>query len=219
MFDSSLKTGKPFFIPKKSRNIIQGWQIIIQDMKLGEKRRVWIPAQLAYGKNPAPGKPRGMLVFDIAIVDVLPTPDLPSTPQDLTPPSDAQRLPSGLTTKLLIEGNETGSTPTADQYAVVHYDLWDSNGRLYDSTKGHNRKISIPLKYTIKGLREGIMMMKAGDKRRFWIPKELAYGENPPQSQPKGNIIYDVELLEIRDATRLNTKRLKTLKEIEANTK
>ena len=37
----------------------------------------------------------------------------------------------------------------------------------------------------------------AGDRYRFWIPKSLAYGENPRPDQPKGMLVFDAELFEI----------------------
>jgi len=214
MFDSSVTRGKPFILPLKSTQVIQGWQIILKQMKLGEKRRVWIPANLAYGENARNPKTAGMLVFDMEIVDVDPTPKLPATPTSLTPPADAVQYPSGLSSKILIKSTENGPSPKADQYALVHLNLWDSKGTLYDSSRSHKREISIPLKYTIKGLREGLMLMQVGDTYRFWIPQKLAYGDNPPYASPKGDLIYDIELLEIRDAGPLHTNRLKILNSI-----
>jgi peptidylprolyl isomerase len=38
-------------------------------MSKGEKRRFWIPAKLAYGKNPGGGKPGGDLIFDVELID------------------------------------------------------------------------------------------------------------------------------------------------------
>jgi FKBP-type peptidyl-prolyl cis-trans isomerase len=39
--------------------------------------------------------------------------------------------------------------------------------------------------------------MTPGEMRRFWIPAELAYGENPQGGRPGGMLVFDVELLEI----------------------
>ena len=65
MFDSSVKRGQPatFGLNK----VIPGWTEGLQVMTVGEKTRFWIPEELAYkGK---PGRPAGMLVFDVELID------------------------------------------------------------------------------------------------------------------------------------------------------
>ena len=42
----------------------------MQMMVAGEKRRFWIPGALAYDNSPDPRSPRGMLVFDIELLEV-----------------------------------------------------------------------------------------------------------------------------------------------------
>jgi FKBP-type peptidyl-prolyl cis-trans isomerase len=56
---------------------------------------------------------------------------------------------------------------------------------------------SFPLDGVIKGWTEGLQLMVVGEKRRFWIPADLAYGENPGGGRPGGMLVFDVELLEI----------------------
>ena len=48
--------------------MIDGWTEGVQLMVEGEKRRFWIPARLAY--EGSPGKPQGMLVFDIELIKI-----------------------------------------------------------------------------------------------------------------------------------------------------
>ncbi|HEX6972901.1 MAG TPA: FKBP-type peptidyl-prolyl cis-trans isomerase [Vicinamibacterales bacterium] len=50
-------------------DVIPGWQEGLRLMVEGEKRRFWIPAHLAYAGEP--GKPQGMLVYDISLVRVV----------------------------------------------------------------------------------------------------------------------------------------------------
>jgi FKBP-type peptidyl-prolyl cis-trans isomerase len=49
----------------------------------------------------------------------------------------------------------------------------------------------------IKGWTEGVQLMVEGEKRRFWIPGNLAYGDNPAGGRPGGTLVFDVELLQI----------------------
>src|SRR5436309_2541672 len=74
MFDSSISRGRPTVLPLGK--VIAGWAEGIPLMVVGEKRRFWIPAKLAYeGKA---GKPQGMLVFDVELLDILRVPPVPA---------------------------------------------------------------------------------------------------------------------------------------------
>jgi peptidylprolyl isomerase len=66
MFDSSVQRGEPAEFSLDG--VIRGWTEGVQMMVRGEKRRLWIPEALAYQGEP--GKPAGMLVFDIELLDI-----------------------------------------------------------------------------------------------------------------------------------------------------
>ena len=68
MFDSSIPTGDSVTFPLN--RVIAGWTEGLQLMSVGESRRFWIPAPLAYGDNPRPGAPKGMLVFDVDLLKI-----------------------------------------------------------------------------------------------------------------------------------------------------
>lgn len=70
IFESSKDTGKPATFPLKG--VIEGWQEGVAGMKVGGKRRLVIPADLAYGEKGSPPKigPNQPLVFDIELIDV-----------------------------------------------------------------------------------------------------------------------------------------------------
>ena len=67
MVDSSVAKGQPLTI--SLGGVIPGWTEGVQMMVEGEKRRFWIPAKLAY--EGAPGRPQGMLVFDIELIRIV----------------------------------------------------------------------------------------------------------------------------------------------------
>ena len=69
-FDSSKNHGGPVTIPLDQ--VITGWQEGLQLMVVGETRRFWIPGHLAYDNLPDPrgDNPKGMLVFDIELLDI-----------------------------------------------------------------------------------------------------------------------------------------------------
>ncbi|MDC1527430.1 FKBP-type peptidyl-prolyl cis-trans isomerase, partial [Gammaproteobacteria bacterium] len=59
---------------------------------------------------------------------------------------------------------------------------------------------SFPLNGVIAGWTEGVQLMKVGDKFRFFIPPELAYGANGAGQLigPNTTLVFDVELLEVQ---------------------
>ncbi|MDX9723308.1 MAG: FKBP-type peptidyl-prolyl cis-trans isomerase [Myxococcota bacterium] len=70
MFDSSVVRGEPISFPLSA--VIKGWTEGVQLMVEGETRRLWIPAELAYGERPGAGRPAGMLVFDVELLRINP---------------------------------------------------------------------------------------------------------------------------------------------------
>lgn len=103
--------------------------------------------------------------------------------------------PSGLQYEVLQEG--TGKQPAASDSVTVNYKGSFITGGEFDSGEG----ISFPLNRVIPGWTEGVQLMKEGAKYRFFIPSELAYGENgagqviPPHSA----LIFEVALTKVNN--------------------
>jgi len=120
--------------------------------------------------------------------------DLPAPDDVAAPPKDAQRSSSGLASKVLVKG--TGSEhPTRTSTVTVHYTGWSTDGTMFDSSVVRGQPSTFPLNRVIKGWTEGLQLMAVGEKRRFWIPADLAYGEN---GRVPGMLVFDVELLEFQ---------------------
>ena len=70
--------------------------------------------------------------------------------------------------------------PKATSHVKVHYTGWQSSdGKLFDSSVMRGEPTEFGLNGVIKGWTEGVQLMVAGEKLRFWIPAALAYGERP----------------------------------------
>ncbi len=71
-FDSSVDAGKPFDFRIGNGEVIKGWEEGVSGMKVGGKRQLRIPPQLAYGKEGYPGAipPNATLIFDIQLLGV-----------------------------------------------------------------------------------------------------------------------------------------------------
>ena len=96
--------------------------------------------------------------------------------------------------------NANGPKPTAEDQVKVHYHGTLIDGTVFDSSVDRGEPIDFPLNGVIKGWTEGLQLMSVGSKFKFYIPSEIAYGENPRPGGPIGPnmvLIFDVELIEI----------------------
>ncbi len=176
MFDSSVVRNRPSTFGLNQ--VIKGWTEGVQLMVQGEKRRFWIPGEMAYGDTPRrPGAPSGQLTFDIELLEIIAMPDPPETPEDVAAaPKDAKKTKSGIQYRVLKEG--TGKKhPEASDKVEVHYSGWTTDGKMFDSSVTRGQPATFALGAVIKGWTEGVQLMVEGEKTRFWIPGGLAYGE------------------------------------------
>lgn len=197
LLESSKMKGQPIVV-SPNKLPIAGWSEAVQLMAKGEKRLIWLSSQQAFGDNPPPGAPEGTVCFEIDLLDVKSMPAPPATPSDVAAaPADAEKTASGLASKVIKKG--TGSEkPKASSTVEVHYSGWTLDGKLFDSSVARGETTSFGLNQVIPGWTEGLQLMVEGEKRRFWIPADLAYGENPGGGRPGGMLCFDVELVKIK---------------------
>ena len=103
---------------------------------------------------------------------------------------------SGLQYQVLTEGK--GPKPGATDGVKVHYKGTLLDGKTFDSSYDRGEPAVMPLQGVIPGWAEGLQLMPVGSKFKFWIPAQLAYGEQaPPTIGPNQPLVFEVELLEI----------------------
>src|SRR5688572_880185 len=119
---------------------------------------------------------------------------LPAPPDVAAAPPDAIVTASGLASKVLTPGTGTGH-PTPASTVKVHYTGWTPDGQMFDSSIVRGEPSAFGVTRVIRGWTEGVQLMVTGEKRRFWIPSALAYGENPRPGAPRGMLVFDVELI------------------------
>ena len=106
---------------------------------------------------------------------------------------------SGLQYLVLQKGTGTVH-PSARDKVKVHYHGTLIDGTVFDSSVERDKPISFGLNQVIKGWSEGVQLMVVGEKTRFFIPAELAYGNRQAgKIGPGSTLIFEVELLGINE--------------------
>ena len=107
---------------------------------------------------------------------------------------------SGLRYQILQKGE--GKQATKGANVSVHYKGQLLDGTVFDSSYTRKQPIDFPLGVgqVISGWDEGIQLLKVGDKARFVIPSNLAYGSAGAGGviPPDATLIFDVELMDIK---------------------
>lgn len=105
---------------------------------------------------------------------------------------------SGLQYLVLQESTST-KHPSATNRVKVHYEGKLLDGTVFDSSVKRGQPISFGLNQVIKGWTEGVQLMVMGEKTRFFIPADMAYGNKGAGSDIPGGstLIFEVELLGI----------------------
>ena len=107
-----------------------------------------------------------------------------------------QETASGLQYEVITMG--TGDKPTAIDMVKVHYTGMLLDSTKFDSSLDRGEPAQFGVNQVIQGWQEGIQLMPVGSKFKFYIPYELAYGEQGTGPIPPfSTLIFDVELLEI----------------------
>ncbi len=190
-FDSSVERGEPFTFHVGESEVIKGWDEGVSTMKVGAKRELIIPPDLAYGERGAGGKipPNATLIFEVELREL---------------GAKWEKTDSGLEYADTKVG--TGDEPKTGQTCEMHYTGWlwqeGAKGKKFDSSLDRGKPFKFPIGAgrVIKGWDEGIATMKVGGKRRLRIPAKLGYGERgfPPVIPPESTLLFEVELLGVR---------------------
>jgi peptidylprolyl isomerase len=199
IFDSSVKRGQPIKFTLGQGQVIKGWDEGLQLMRSGDKYRLIIPYQLAYGENGRGQSipPKSDLIFDVEMVYNQPA--IKIEPYN-TEGKDTITTETGL--KMIPVKTTNLPMPKAGQLVTVHYTGYFENGEIFDSSVKRDDPIKFPVGQgkVIKGWDEAILNMKKGEKYRLVIPSSLAYGERGAGGviPPNATLIFDVNLIDFQ---------------------
>ncbi|WP_426340700.1 FKBP-type peptidyl-prolyl cis-trans isomerase [Pseudoduganella sp. S-14] len=192
-------SGQPFSFLLGVDSRIAGWDQGIVGMQVGGKRRLLIPANMAwaqYGRKDDAGNyivpPSTAVVYEIEM-----------TALNATPP--AQTAQPAFDKIIVAEGagdaSVTGNTLTVSYSGYLYDDsVTDKRGLRFDTslTKGVPMTVKLGANVVIKGWEDGLLGMKAGGKRTLIIPASMGYGATGQGSIPaNAPLIFDVEVTSI----------------------
>ena len=197
-------------------NTLPGWEEVVPLMHLGERVRAIMPFEMAYGEHQVGDIPAySNLVYDIKLLKI-------TSKEELDKQAAAEKealktqseqafwdyLKANDITEYTVNGlffkkltTTEGAKPEVGQTVRIKYvakyldgtELGSSDqlGEFYEMEYGKGA--------VLKGLEEGVGLMRVGEKARFVLPYTLAYGDNPYNNIPAySNLVFDVELLEIK---------------------
>ena len=222
-FDSSVKRNQTATFGLNQ--VIPGWTEGLQYMKVGDKFRFFIPYNLAYGEQARGNIIKGFstLIFEVELFRIEETEQHSADDghnHGGTQPTEVKAgdekakglaflaenkkrpgvmtTASGLQYEVMKKGTGTVSPGPTDQ-VEVHYHGTLINGTIFDSSVQRGETISFGLNQVIRGWTEGLQLMKEGDKFKFYIPSDLAYGDRSPGAgiPPGATLIFEVELFKV----------------------
>jgi hypothetical protein len=139
-FDSSVDRNEPFDFIQGRRQVIAGWDLGFEGMKVGGKRRLFVPYQLAYGdtgSGPIPAKAN--LIFDVELLNVEDVPSVIPAVDVLQPFADLEARVMMLARIIPEEKYSWRPNSSARSFAQIFLRIADS-AKLLDSLAGGDIK-------------------------------------------------------------------------------
>lgn len=191
LIDGSAQRGGPVIFDVDG--VIKGWTEALLDMRVGEKRRLWVPDHLAYPGRP--GYPRPPALFEIELLEILAGAPPEPAPVDLAAvPRDAVKLASGLAWKRLQhDPARAAERPNEWDRVSVVYSGWAEDGQMFSSSRRQPELFEMGK--VVSSWREALLQMSVGDKSRLWVPESLA--AHGRKGEPSGRLVYDLELVAV----------------------
>lgn len=196
-FTDTFASGRPITARMNTSQLLPGLESGIQGMKVGGRRTITVPADLAYGKDGSPDQGIGAdkgLIFVVDLVAVSPAPKFCNAAQGIPTGSAGSGKPATVdmpieaptgktTTKVLTPG--TGAEVTEKDFVTVHYlGVSCASGQQFDSSWDSGQTFTAALKgasdqsrSVIPGWTDGLVRQKVGSLVQLEIPSDDAYGE------------------------------------------
>lgn len=197
VFNNTYESGQPVTTPLNE--IPAGLAEGLQLMPIGSKFEFVLPPELGYENNPPEGvSPCSALFYEVEL--------LHSNNYDAlflhenSTREDVIVTESGLQYRIIEEGS--GATPDISSNVSVEYTGTFIYGETFDTSRNTAGPVTFNLSGVIEGFAEGVQLMQEGARYEFFLPADLAYGNQPPQNStlyPGAALIFDVKLVSVND--------------------
>jgi peptidylprolyl isomerase len=182
--------------------ILPGWDEMAQLMQVGDVVQFILPPELGLGEEGAPNgviPPNATLVFEMELVEIKPP---PPTPTPAPPPVSVEESEytvsdSGLKFFTITEGS--GELIESGDLLTLHYKMWDEEGNQIESSYDFGQPVQIVAGggQAGPGWDEVLLMMSSSGKAQFVLTPELAYGDQAANAPTEGNLIFEIEILDV----------------------
>ena len=170
----------------------EGFQL----MPVGSTYTFYLPYQLAYGTSMYGGvEPYSVLIFEIELLEEGNAQTRFTDENEGA--EDVQITDSGLQFKVIEQGE--GAHVGKDDIVELHYHGTFIDGTVFDSSVDRGVPSTFGVSGVIPGFSEGLQLMQVGGKYEFFIPYYLAYGTEGLNGVAFATLIFEVEVLNIKN--------------------
>ncbi|MES2284188.1 MAG: FKBP-type peptidyl-prolyl cis-trans isomerase [Bacteroidota bacterium] len=196
VFDSSVNRGTPFSFKLGAGQVIKGWDEAFLLLEVGDKATIKFGPELGYGDRASGAIPaNSILIFDVELLSIVESPQAWDVKG-----KDTITMANGLK-YMVIKENKAAAKASFGNNVTLHYSGFFKDGKGFDSSVEREQPFTVKMGsgQLIKALEDGIALMHKGDKVKFYIPYQLAYGEqgHAPAIPPKADLIFDIEILDV----------------------
>lgn len=203
-FDASSNTGRPLTLPLST--FLPGWASGMRDMRPGERRKLLIGPEGAFGGlgNAPSIPPNATLVIDVSLIKIVDFVTVPKTLPGWAVEGPATKREDGLQWWDLDAGDPEGEAiPSLEAIVELHIIGYLTDGTVFTRTRdesGNGSPILIDLRRWLTGPAEGLIGLAPGARRKLIVPAQLAYGSTGRRIvPPRATVIFDIEVVGLAD--------------------
>ncbi len=190
----------PFIVGEEQ--IVPGWDEMVLLMQVGDKVQFVLPPELGLGAVGSPNgvvPPNATLIFEMELVSIDPP---PPTPTPAPPPAtvdeaDYTVTESGMKFFIIIEGS--GELIENGDLITLHYKMWQEDGTQLESSYDFGQPVQLLAGsgQAGPGWDEALLLMSSSSKAQFILSPELAYGDQAANAPTEGDLIFEIEILDV----------------------